>query len=260
MHVESRAWRTDLALLTYSGSLVEDRGDHLVVRTPANPAYYWGNFLLLPADAVPGDLGAWVARFEAEFPGSRHCALGVDGRSGTVQDLAPLRDAGFRVEASSVMTADSVVPPARPTTEADVRALTGDDDWAQQVTLSLVGEEAEVTSDFVTARVAAERSLVDAGHGQWFGAFLDGQLVSSLGIFVASPGLARYQQVKTHPEFRGRGLCGTLVHHAGRFGFDELGVETLVMVADPDYSAIRIYRAAGFRDDEIQLQATRTPA
>jgi hypothetical protein len=34
MEVRSRAWRTDLALLQASGSEVDDRGDHLVVRTP----------------------------------------------------------------------------------------------------------------------------------------------------------------------------------------------------------------------------------
>ena len=97
------------------------------------------------------------------------------------------------------------------------------------------------------------------GHGQWFGAFLDGLLVSSLGVFATSQGLARYQDVQTHPGFRGLGLCGTLVHRAGTYALDQLGVETLVMVADPDYSAIRIYRAAGFTESETQVQAERRP-
>ena len=37
MHVSSLGFRTDLALLTASGSVVEDRGTHLVGRTPDNP-------------------------------------------------------------------------------------------------------------------------------------------------------------------------------------------------------------------------------
>jgi len=49
------------------------------------------------------------------------------------------------------------------------------------------------------------------------------------------------------------------VHHASRFGFDELGAETLVMVADPDYLAIRIYRSVGFEDTETQLAALAPP-
>lgn len=259
MDVDSLAWRTDLALLTYSGSEVEDRGDHLVVRTPANPSFYWGNFLLLDAAPAAGALDAWLTTFEAEFPEADHRAFGVDGTTGSADDLAAFREAGFEEEGSTVMTASSVHPPARPNTEATVRRLTSDEDWAQQLALAIVGEEDEVTGDFASRRALAERALVEQGRGEWFGAFLDGRLVSSLGLFVASEGLARFQEVKTHPDFRGRGLCGTLVHHASRYGLDELGVATLVMVADPDYLAIRVYRAVGFTGSETQLQATRKP-
>ena len=57
MDVTSLGFRTDLALLTASGSVVEDRGTHLVVRTPDNPTYYWGNFILLSEPPVPGGQG-----------------------------------------------------------------------------------------------------------------------------------------------------------------------------------------------------------
>ncbi|HET7120037.1 MAG TPA: GNAT family N-acetyltransferase, partial [Solirubrobacterales bacterium] len=71
--------------------------------------------------------------------------------------------------------------------------------------------------------------------------------------------LARYQTVETDPSFRRRGLAGTLVHYAARYGLDELGARTLVMVADPDAEAIRIYRALGFAGTEVQLQIERSP-
>jgi hypothetical protein len=45
-----------------------------------------------------------------------------------------------------------------------------------------------------------------------------------------------------------------------RYSFDELGVHTLVMVADPDYLAIRVYRSVGFAETESMLQAERPPA
>ncbi len=258
MDVDSLAWRTDLALLTYAGSKIEDHGDHLVVRTPANPGYYWGNFLLLEAVPEDGHLDSWLRRFEEEFPEAGHRTFGVDGTTGSADDLAAFREAGFDIERSTVMTATEVHPPARPHTGATLRPLASDDDWEQQVALAMVDED-DTSLDFATRRALAQRALVDQGRGQWFGAFLDQRLVSSLGLFVASEGLARFQEVKTHPDARGRGLCGTLVHHASRYGFDELGVGTLVMVADPDYLAIRVYRAVGFTGSETQLQATRTP-
>ena len=67
-----------------------------------------------------------------------------------------------------------------------------------------------------------------------------------MGLVTAGPALARFQLVETHPDVRGRGLAGTLVHHVSRYGFDTLGAETLVMVADPEYLAIRLYRSVGF--------------
>jgi ribosomal protein S18 acetylase RimI-like enzyme len=261
MDIASLAFRTDLAMLEHSGSTVEDRDTFLVVRTPDNPTYWWGNFLLLaeaPRDAE--DAQRWLATFESEFPGARHRTFGVDGSSGSAADLAPFAEVGLDVDWSSVMTATSVHEPPRPTTTATYRPLKTDEDWAQQVELDMAGEEPGTHSlEFVTARAEAERRLVDAGYGAWWGAYEDGRLLASMGLFTASPGLARFQNVKTHPDARGRGLAGTLVHRVSRYGFDELGAHTLVMVADPEYLAIRIYRSVGFADTEHQLQAERKP-
>jgi ribosomal protein S18 acetylase RimI-like enzyme len=259
MELQSLAYRTDLALLRLGGSEVVDRGTHLVVRTVENPGFYWGNYLLLPRAPVAGEAEAWVAEFRREFPGARHRTFGVDGSDGSLDDLAPFAALGFETEASTVMTARSVHEPARPNREATYRPLRGDDDWRQQLELSLAGEDEHATREFAARRARAQRAVTEAGHGQWFGAFLGDRLVSTMGLVRADGGLARFQEVKTHPVARGRGLAGTLVHHASRFGFDELGAETLVMVADPDYLAIRIYRQVGFQDTETQLAAALAP-
>jgi ribosomal protein S18 acetylase RimI-like enzyme len=264
MDIGSLAFRTDLAMLEHSGSAVEDRGTHLVVRTPDNPTYWWGNFLLLPSAPRDADEArAWMATFEAQFPAARHRTFGVDGTRGSEEDLAPFAELGMSTEWLSVMTAtqSAVHEPDRPNADATFRPLASDDEWAQQVHLSTAGEDPETDGGaFVTRQAAAQRHLVDAGHGAWWGAFDGDRLLASMGLFTASPGLARFQNVKTHPNARGRGLAGTLVHRVSRYGFEELGAHTLVMVADPAYLAIRIYRSVGFTDTERQLHAERKPA
>ncbi len=257
--MSSLAFRTDLALAALAGSEVEDRGDHVVVRTPANPTYWWGNFLLLPRPPSAEEVPGWLERFAATFPGAQHLAFGVDDPQGTVDDLAALREAGLSTEAMTVMTATSVHQPPRPNREATYRPLAGDDDWRQQAELARAGEDEHHSEAFVSAKTAAERSLTGRGIGEWWGAFVDGRLLASMGLVAAGPGLARFQQVKTHPAARGRGLAGTLVHEVSRFGLEELGARTLVMVADPGYLAIRIYRSVGFADTEVQLMAERKP-
>ncbi|HEX3297814.1 MAG TPA: GNAT family N-acetyltransferase [Nocardioides sp.] len=261
MDIASLAFRTDLAMLEHSGSVVEDQGSHLVVRTPDNPTYWWGNFLLLPAPPVDlEDARRWLDAFEREFPAAEHRTFGVDGRAGSADDLAPFAQLGMTLDVSTVMTATSVHEPPRPNTDATYRPLDSDADWQQQIELAMAGEDPSwYHGDFVTHQAAAQRRLVEAGYGAWWGAFEDGRLLASMGLFTASPGLARFQSVKTHPDARGRGLAGTLVHRVSRYGYDELGADTLVMVADPEYLAIRIYRSVGFADTERQLQAERKP-
>lgn len=260
MDIASLANRTDLAMLEHSGSEIRDRGTYLVVRTPDNPTYWWGNFLLLPtAPADATEARAWLAAFERELPAAGHRAFDVDGTDGTVADLAAFAELGMDTEASTVMTAEAVHEPPHPNREATYRPLVSDEDWAQQVEVARAGEEYGNDLAFASGRARAQRRLVDGGYGAWWGAFEGDRLLASMGLFTASPGLARFQDVKTHPDARGRGLAGTLVHRVSRYGFEELGARTLVMVADPDYLAIRIYRSVGFTDTERQLQVSRKP-
>jgi hypothetical protein len=68
------------------------------------------------------------------------------------------------------------------------RQLSSDGDWAQSVELRMRCDERFVdrTSHlgFVVAKAETNRKLVEAGRGAWFGAFLDGQLVSQMGLLA----------------------------------------------------------------------------
>jgi ribosomal protein S18 acetylase RimI-like enzyme len=105
----------------------------------------------------------------------------------------------------------------------------------------------------------ARRALAGAGHGAWFGAFLDGQLASQLGVFSDRRGIARYQEVATHPDARRQGLAATLLGHAARYATGHLAATTLVIVADPGESAIGVYRGVGFADRETEVSVSRAP-
>lgn len=256
MNIVSPAWRTDIALLQASGSSVEHHADHCMVATPANPAYQWGNFLLLRQVPAAGDLDRWLAVFDAAFPGSGHVAIGLDGDE---SDLDVFAARGFDTDVSAVMTTDRLHP--APTTADGVvlRRLGSDDDWAQRVALAVAcdaGANGPAFAEFARLRALGERTLVEAGLGDWFGAFDDDRMVAGLGIFRAGPGLARYQEVETHPAHRRRGLARVLVHAAGTHALNALGSATLVIVADPSYHAYRLYEQAGFRRTGSQLQVS----
>jgi hypothetical protein len=270
--VQALGYRTDVAIRVLEGSVVEDRGEYLVIRSLDNPNFWWGNFLLLRS-LLPGSGSMWIARFEAEFPTARHVTLGVDVPEDGALHPAELLALGLDFEASEVLTAHELRPPPHPNTAATYRVLAGDDDWRQAESLRMAAAEQDTDehAEFNRARIASERALTEAGHGAWWGAFLDGQLVASLGVVpIGEPDsgerpLARYQHVETHPGFRRQGLAGTLAWHAGQSVLTSRAPRcgaagTLVIVADPADVAIRVYRSVGFAETERQYAFARPPA
>ena len=265
MDVVSLGFRTDLMLRRLAGATITDHGSYLVVRTDSNPGFWWGNFLLLAEPPRHGDAKRWRSSFDTEFPSAAHLAIGIDGTAGDAGDEAELAELGVVVDRPTVLTATRLQPPERPNPEAVYRLLDGDDDWAQALALQTRCDDIADSADqqlFRERRVAEQRRLCELGHGVWFGAFLHGRLRAGLGLFTDGAdrsGLARYQAVETDPDFRQQGLASGLVHAAGLHGQRELGARTLVIVADPAYVAIRIYRALGFTGQETQVLLERPP-
>jgi GNAT superfamily N-acetyltransferase len=258
--VRSLGYRTDLAIRGFEGSQIEDRGDYLVVRSPQNPTYWWGNFLLLTAAPEAPEASRWLTRFATEFPAAQHVALGIDVTEASAVDPAGLVAAGLRIDRSTVLLTSEVHEPTRPNRSATYRALAEDDDWLQAAELRTVlsADEPGGEPAFLQARIAAERAITEAGHGSWFGAFVDGKLLAQLGLISVGAGIARYQNVEAHPAARRKGLAGTLVWQAGQQCLDA-GADTLVMVADPRGFAIGVYRSVGFTDAETQIGFERQP-
>ena len=107
----SLAYRTDLMFPRFDGR-VRDGGDYLVVESPSNPGYYWGNFLLFQSPPRAGDAERWPAAFAHELgtaPGITHVSLGWGGdERGEIQ---PLLDAGYRGRGPGAPAAGSHAPP-----------------------------------------------------------------------------------------------------------------------------------------------------
>lgn len=266
MNIRSLGFRTDLRLLEMTGSQIEDRGTHLVIRTPANPTYFWGNFLLLKQLPVPGGEREVIGAFQTEFPEAEHVSIGIDGTDDLTDQLTAFVDAGMEADTGTVLTATSLVEP-RPVADdvADrvvVRALESDDDWESRSRLAhLLWAKTEVDTFMTYARGKneQERALVANGVGQRYGAFVDGDLVSTAAVFVTHAGVARYQTVETHPDHRKQGLAAAVVHAAGAHALSTYDQMTLVIAADTDGDAIRIYRRLGFADVERHNTLERRP-
>lgn len=259
--VRSLALRTDLAVLALGGSEIDDRGTHLVVRTPDNPDYWWGTFLALRELPAPGGEREVIGAFHTEHPEVSHVAIALDGAEAhDPERLAAFVEAGLTVCVDTVLAADRLVAPVHPVEDAEVRPLVGDD-WERRVELELTVSDGppESTRPFAERRAATERAICERGDAVRMGAFVDGELVSTAACVRTDAMTGRFQLVETHPDHRRRGLAAAVVHAAGTAALSELGVGALVIVADPAGPAIGTYRRLGFADLEVSTTLESAP-
>ncbi|MCP4197652.1 MAG: GNAT family N-acetyltransferase [Proteobacteria bacterium] len=264
MNVKSLGYRTDLIFPTFDGE-VTGRGDYLVIRTPANPGFYWGNFLLFSRPPREGDFRKWRNLFALEIgalPEVKHQVFGWDSPEGEQGLIQPFLQAGFRLNCNVVMVSSETRGPARPADLVSIRALKTESDWEQAIENQVVckGSEFEESEyrTFCKQQMDRYRNMVASGLGDWFGAFVNQQLVADMGLFHDG-GVGRFQSVETHPDFRRRGIAGTLIYEAGRRAKAEYDLHTLVIVAEQASSPARLYESLGFQPTEKQVGLERWP-
>ena len=252
-------WATDLAILELCGSVVQDRADHLLVRTPGNPGFHWGNCLFVTDAGAVDDAGRWVTTFRSDFPDATWVAIGLIRMP---DDRAAWAAQGLDLELDDVLTTDTLPRPAPLPGGYVVRRLSGQD-WARSVARSVAENDQTNDEDprgyarFAQAQVRARRALSDRDAGATFGAFADDVLVAELGI-VRCGTTARYQSVGTDREHRGRGLASHLLGVAARWAGDR-GCDRWVIVTEATNPAGRVYRRLGFEPDSGNAQAYRKP-
>ncbi len=258
MIIRSLGYRTDLFFSAFDG-ITTDRGEYLVIQTPANPDFYWGNYLIFANPPGTSDLDHWRGLFAREIgspPAVKHQVFGWDSPQGDLGEIDPFISAEFRLVQSVVLTSHAPHPPARLNESITVRSLQSEDDWAQATDNQVACREADFSEAdyllFKQPQMARYQRMQDAGLGHWYGAFLAGCLVADLGIFHRE-GLGRFQSVGTHPDFRRQGIAATLVYQAALLAIKVFSLHTLVIVADEDSIPSRIYQSVGFEMTEKQV-------
>ena len=276
----SLGWQTEF-ILHRLDARIDERDDCITVRTDANPNFYWGNCLVLPAAPADDALAFWLARFHALVaagrPEVRHVAVGIDAaRQGCelpawcaagfdideVVALA-LRPGGLlplRQKAQQPQTPQAPQSPQTPQTPQQpqqppwqLRLI--EDERNREALIELqcqdsVPYEPAGYRRFQQRQQQRHARLAQQGRGAWFGLWCGDTLAAQCGLMRdhAGPGaLGRFQQVSTHPDWRRRGLCTALVHGVSQWGFQHWQLAQAVLCADPRDVAIHIYQSLGYQ-------------
>jgi putative acetyltransferase len=245
--------RTNLFLLDLLGS-VETHPDCIVARSPTNPGYYHGNLLLLPAPPVA--IAPWLERFEELFgPSVEHRCLSWIGGPCTPEVLAEAGSLGLLQDGGVALALETTpdVPPV-PDLDWSIRPLEREADWESIGKLNRACDPAEESGlpdyrRFKERIRAATHEWIRRGHAVWWGGFQGERLVAQCGMVICEGGLARFQAVETHPSFRRRGACSSLVAHVATHALTQLGARRVLLEADDTGPAVRLYQRLGFERD-----------
>ncbi|HYD78823.1 MAG TPA: GNAT family N-acetyltransferase [Paucimonas sp.] len=260
-----KAIATDLMLNRVNG-IVEQVGSYLVIRTPSEPDYYFGNLLVLerrPSNADLARLERDFARLVGTPPAIKHCTFMWPAAAGDDSPLDAFLRAGYVLneDVALTATASDLVAPSPATLPIVIRPYDSEADWADWYAMQMAENAAGTYPEdsyrkFLHGKEAIYRRLIADGRGDWWGAFIEDRQVAHLGLFFDGD-IGRFQWVLTAREFRGKGICRALVHHAARKGLER--VECLVMVADEHYHAVRLYESLGFKRKERVASLCRHP-
>jgi ribosomal protein S18 acetylase RimI-like enzyme len=249
-------WQSELLAHRF-GAEISERDDCIVLRSPGNPTFYWGNCLILPKPPRDRELAYWLRRFDEEIarlqPESSHLAFGVNATA-LSEPLPAWRAAGVdEMDATAVLALEAndlcAPPAARDVPGVMLRELDLPFELPMVVQAQVDARDPSfdeagyrVFRERAMQRIAAMRGL---GSAQWFGAVMGATLAADCGL-IHDGDIGRFQHVQTQPAWRRRGLCRALVHHVCRQAFQHLRLRRLVMCADPNDVAIGIYRSLGF--------------
>ncbi|MFM2384705.1 MAG: hypothetical protein RL166_579 [Actinomycetota bacterium] len=250
-------WETDLAILRHGGSSIDEFPDHLLIRTPHNPNYHWGNFILISNNEALGDAARWVQTFRDAFPDSKWVSIGM---SEYPTNPEAWKEFDLELERMEVLKTD--IQPAFPEIDPNYTSrILGGKDWdallEREISENLKSgsHDPETFDPFIRRTIESYKDLSNRGLASWFGAFHGTELVADLGIVVCGE-TARYQSVQTDENHRKRGLASHLLGRAALWA-SERGCSSWVIVTESTNDAGRVYRKAGFTPDLETVTAYR---
>lgn len=254
MEVRSLSYSTLLHTLSFSSS-IENKHEYLVVKTPGNPRYYWGNFLFFHHPPKQESMVEWELIFDKEFLDIplKHKAFAWDSVGDSAIIVDPFINNGYYLEVDDVLLTSRIRKPNYYNSNLTITPIDSSSQWNQVTQLSMdcfcPNPDMEYAKYVNKLRIDIEKEIRE-GKGIWMGAFLKDKLVGDMGLFQAGKGRGLVISVKTDPKYRKNGVCRTLLYKTAFYGFEHLGFKEIVMVADQNLSASKIYRSVGFQTCE----------
>jgi hypothetical protein len=266
---EYPATSTDLTVLPISAQVLE-YDDHIVVRCPLHPDFWFGNYITLDEAPAVGDLKHWQRLWSKAFGdifGVQKMVLQWEEPAGP--DVGPeiarkydsLLTYGF-LECSFglVLDVQRRERPADAHQLGESRPVADKNEW-QAVTQLMIDELAntEGEADLLRWRVHEYRRLVELGRGRWWAMWDQQQIPLGAAGVIWHGTQSRFQEVVTRASVRCMGICTHLCQTVIEHRLAIAPEHRMVVVAEVGSGAERLYRRLGFAAASVQWSLVCDP-
>ncbi len=125
--IKNLGYRTDCIFHEHNG-VVEEKFDYYVIRTPSNPSFWFGNFVLFKHSPREGDFLAWTDIYRLEFGDHlEHVTFGWD--EDTQGAVAEFKDNGFTLVNDVVLRMSEYTAITRINRDIEIRKIVEECEW-----------------------------------------------------------------------------------------------------------------------------------
>ena len=246
--------KTDLFFHQFSGNVIS-KENYLVIHTPNNPEYYWGNYLIFDGPPKKTDSKKWIDAFKNEFGHRKsidHIAFTWD--LGEVSNLDEFVEKGFHIDKSIILTLNEMSSPSLCSGNITLKEIQTNSEWKELIDLQiLIGNsdgKYENYIKFTEKKFFTYKKIVSSNKGTWLGAYDSGKLIGDLGIFLTGA-FGRFQNIETHPDYRGKNICRSLIYKAFHWIKNRNSKAIIVVESEANSLPLKIYKKLGFSEKEF---------
>lgn len=231
---------------------VTDHGSYWCFSTPNFDDYWMGNYLFLKTPPTLGSLSGWQELSYAAF--SNRPLLHKLVLVWCTQDTWSHEACGFEIDYSVMLSAEApkLFPPP-----AQVEIVpVSKENWAKVVHLALSEIDPKDFRHlaYTRRRFEAYAQTIACGRGTWWTAVCEGEVIGSSGFF-SDGRIGRFQEVTTARSWRRRGIATALVSHIAVNFKSTHPLTKILIAAEPNSQAERIYQHIGFNSFALQYTA-----
>ncbi|WGL61226.1 N-acetyltransferase [Pigmentibacter sp. JX0631] len=242
--------RSDILFFNFRNNVIE-KNDYIVLYTLNNLDFFWGNYLILKNPLSIGDFEKWTKYYQNEFSNissNKQMCFSWPGDLSYIE-LNKFKENNFIFFDRLTMTARKKdIKCKYYNNEVLCKRMVTNDDWEQVLNFQFKINEflnKKKSKSYIEKRVFEFKSYTDNNHGYWYAAFLNGEIISDVGLYWNDE-FARLQNLKTLKEYRKLGVAQTLIKYA----IEDSNQEFFTLEAEENGLAINMYKSIGFTVQE----------